>query len=83
MKVYEIVKIGGLLLDLLQKSCISIDDCRYLEMYEEYEKLIKEGSKRARTATYLAKKYRISERRVYYLLKKFQGDCKIGAVRSS
>lgn len=83
MKVYEIIKLGGNLLDLLQKSCISMDDCRYLEMYEEYEKLTNEGAGRARTAAYLAKKYSISERRVYYLLKKFQKDCKIGAVRFS
>lgn len=43
MKVYEIVKIGEKMLDMLQKSCMSMDDCKYLEMYEEYEKLMSEG----------------------------------------
>ena len=80
MKVWEIVKLGGNLLELLQKSCMSMDDCRYIGLYEEYKKLIVEGAKKSRAAVYLAKKYCISERRVYYLLKKFDKDCKVGAV---
>ena len=47
MKVYEIVKLGGNLLDLLQKSCMSIDDCKYLGMYEEYVRLVADGAKRS------------------------------------
>ena len=80
MLVYEIVKIGADLLDLLQKSCMSMDDCRYVGMYEEYVKLVGDGARKARVAAYLAKKYCMSERRVYYLLKKFGKDCKIDAV---
>ena len=80
MKVWEIVKIGEKMLDMLQKSCMSMDDCKYLEMYEEYEKLMSEGARKARVAAYLAGKYRISERRVYYLLKKYGKECKVGAV---
>lgn len=80
MKVYEIVKIGKDLLEMLQKSCMSMDDCRYVEMYEEYVRLMNDGSKKARVAPYLAKKYNMSERRVYYLLKKFGKECKFGAV---
>ena len=80
MKVWEIVKMQRYSIEILQKSCISMDDCRYVEMYEEYMGLMNNGSKKARVAAYLAKKYNISERRVYYLLKKFEIDCKIGAV---
>lgn len=80
MKVYEIVKLGQGMLDLLQKSCISMNDCGYVGMYEEYIMLASDGAKKARVAAYLAKKYCISERRVYYLLKKFGKDCKLGAV---
>ena len=80
MKVYEIVKLGGNLLDLLQKSCTSMDDCKYLGMYEEYERLVEDGAKRSMVVPYLANKYLISERRVYYLIKKYKKECKIGAL---
>jgi Mor family transcriptional regulator len=80
MKVWEIVKIGGEIIEMLQKSCMSMDDCRYVEMYEEYVRLMNDGAKKARVAPYLAKKYNMSERRVYYLLKKFGKECKFGAV---
>jgi hypothetical protein len=80
MKVWEIVICGKEMLDILQKSCMSMDDCRYIGLYEEYKKLIVEGAKKSRVAVYLAKKYCISERRVYYLLKKFDKDCKVCAL---
>ena len=79
MKVYEIVKIGQKMLSLLQNSCVSIADCELLPMYEEYQKLVCDGGKKSMVVTYLAKKYFISERRVWYLIKKFEHECKIGA----
>ena len=81
MKVYEIVKLGSNLLDALQKSCMSMTDCEYLPLYEEYVRLVDEGAKRSMAVVYLAEKYRVSERRVWYLVKKFCGECKISAVR--
>lgn len=80
MKVWEIVKIGREMLNALQKSCMSMTDCEYLPLYEEYVRLVDEGAKRSMTVVYLAEKYRVSERRVWYLVKKFGGECKIGAV---
>lgn len=80
MKVWEIVICSKEMLNILQKSCMSMDDCKYVGMYEEYVKLVGDGARKARVAAYLAKKYCMSERRVYYLLKKFGKDCKIGAV---
>lgn len=79
MKVYEIVKLGQEILEVLQKSCINIADCSYLELYEEYEKMLEDGCKSSMVVPYLADKYLISERRVYYLIKKYKKDCKIGA----
>lgn len=43
MKVYEIVKLGSNLLDALQKSCMSMTDCEYLPLYEEYVRLVGDG----------------------------------------
>ena len=80
MKIYEVIKIDHLVLSLLQKSCISLADCDYLAMYEEYKKLLAEGSKKTILISYLSKKYSVSERRVWYLIKKFESECKIDAL---
>lgn len=80
MKVIEVLKIGKNILELLQSSCISIKDVQYVALYEEYMNIIKSGGKSTYAAAYLSQKYKISERKVYYLVKKFGGDCKLGAV---
>ena len=79
MKTHEIIKIGHKIIEELQKSCISMTDCSFIGMYEEYEKLLSDGSKKTLVVSYLAKKYFISERRVWYLIKKFEKECTIGA----
>ena len=79
MKVYEIVKLSQEILNVLQNSCINMGDCAYIGMYEEYESLVADGCKRSMVVSYLSKKYFISERRIYYLIKKYRSECKIGA----
>lgn len=79
MKVVEILKLGHFWLELLQKSCIRIEDVRYISLYEEYCSLVEAGEKKSYVAAMLSEKYGISERQVYYLLKKFTSDCKICA----
>lgn len=80
MKIVELLKLGQNWLDLLQNACISIKDCRFIAMYEEYEKMVSQGEKTTFAVTVLSRKYGISERKVYYLLKKFGQDCTPGAV---
>ena len=80
MKVIEIMKLGRNFLEMLQKSCIKIDDLKYIEMYDEYERMVAFGEKISYAATTLAKKYKISERQFYYIIKRFSDDCKNCAV---
>ena len=79
MKVVEILKLGQIWLKLLQKSCIKIDDLQYLPMYDDYNRLVKKGYKKSYAILHLSEKYGVSERQVYYLLKKFSSDCTICA----
>ncbi len=79
MKVIEILKLGLLPLKLLQKSCIRIEDLEYIPLYDEYARLMEAGEKKTYAVAFLSEKYGISERKVYYLLRKFAADCKIGA----
>ena len=79
MKVIEIMKLCRKCLDLLQKACIKVEDLRYMEMYEDYMRMAEEGCKKSYIVARLVEIYHVSERQVYYILKKFDADCKICA----
>ena len=80
MKVIEIMKLGRNFLEMLQKSCIKLEDVRYLEMYDEYVRMVDEGLKKSHIVATLVDVYHVSERQIYYIVKKFSQDCKFGAV---
>lgn len=80
MKVVEVLKLGKEMLKTLQESCIKIDDYKYIEMYEEYKRIIGSGGKTSYAVTILSERYGISERKVYYLINRLSKDCKIGAA---
>lgn len=79
MKVIEILKLGRTFLDLLHESCVKMDDLKYVPLYDEYCRIVKNGGKTTYAVAYLSEKYNISERKVYYIVKKFGSDCIIGA----
>lgn len=80
MKVVEILKLGQNWLELLQDSCIKIEDVRFIAMYEEYQSMVAAGEKKSYVVACLSEKYKVSERQVYYVIKRFGSDCKICAV---
>lgn len=80
MKLIEMMSLQRKSLEILQKHCINIKDVRYVPMYEEYSRLMKEGCKKSYIVAHLSEMYSISERRVYYLISKFESDCNISAV---
>ena len=80
MKVVEILKLGQNILKTLQKARIRIEDVRYISLYEDYQLFMNDGYKKSYAIAVLSEKYNISERQVYYLLKRFETDCKVDAV---
>ena len=80
MKVVEILKLGKKFLEVLQDSCIKMEDLRYIGLYEEFMDIVSAGGKATYAVAMLSEKYQISERKVYYLIKKLGKDCNIGAV---
>ena len=75
MKVIEIMKLGRIFLDLLQKACIKLEDTRHIEMYDEYVRMKQEGCKKSYIIATLVDLYHVSERQIYYIIKKFESDC--------
>ena len=74
------LKIGQLLLETLQNSCIKIKDVRFIAMYDEYMAMNAQNLKKAYIASVLAHKYGISERQFFYIIKRLRQDCKISAA---
>lgn len=80
MKVIEILNLNRELLKIFRKVGIRLDDVQYIELYNEYQVLQKEGNKVSYIVAVLADRYGISERKVYSLIKRFQSDCNLLAV---
>lgn len=75
MKVFEILKFNRELLDRLRMAGIRLDDARFVDLYTDYAAMLGDGCKVTYTMAVLAKKYGISERKAYSLVKRFKADC--------
>lgn len=80
MKVIEILNFNRELLKKLQDAGIRLEDCRYVDLYSDYIKLLGQGEKVSYIVAILSDRYSVSERKVYDLIKRFQSDCKMLAV---
>jgi hypothetical protein len=75
MKVIEILNFNRELLNRLLATGIRLEDSRYVEMYNEYREMLQKGEKVTYIVACLAEKYGICERKVYYLVKRLNGEC--------
>ena len=80
MRVIEILKLSFPILETLHKKGISVSDCKYMEMYNEYEKMKSEGNKTTYIVAVLSSKYGVCERKIYKIIKRLGNDCQICAV---
>lgn len=80
MKIIEILNFNRELLKRLQTAGIRLEDAQYIDMYADYENMLAHGEKVSYAVAVLADRYAISKRKVYSLIKRFQGDCKSLAV---
>lgn len=75
MKVIEILKLNRELLKFCRDAGIRLDDVRYIELYNEYSRLLADGEKTSYIVAVLAEKYGVCERTVYDLIRRFKADC--------
>ena len=75
MKVYEILIFNRELLDRLKKAGVRLEDAQYIDLYSDYTAMLGNGCKVTYIMAVLAKKYGISERKAYSLVKRFKADC--------
>lgn len=80
MKVIEILKLNRELLKICRDVGIRLDDVQYIELYNDYNRLLAAGEKVSYIVAVLAERYAVSERKVYALIKRLQSDCNLCAV---
>ena len=80
MTVFEILNFNRELLKRLISLGFKPDDCRYMELYRDYVQMRGQGDKVTYVVSALSEKYGVSERKIYYIIKRMETDCTGGAV---
>lgn len=80
MTLFEILYFNRELIKRLQNAGYKLDDCRYIELYNDYERMHSQGDKVTYIVSLLSEKYCVSERKIYSLIKRFGTNCTVGAV---
>lgn len=57
-----------------------MEEVQYIELYNDYNRLLDEGEKVSYIVAVLAERYNVCERKVYTLIKRLQSDCNPFAV---
>lgn len=80
MTVFEILKFNRELIKRLVRIGFKPDDCRYIDLYDEYERMKESGDKVTYIVMHLSAKYGVCERKVYGIIKRFGRDRTADAV---
>lgn len=80
MTIIEILNLNKELLRTFQKVGIRLEDVEYIDLFNEYRAMVANGEKVSYIVAALVSKYRVSERKVYDLIKRFKTDCNLLAV---
>lgn len=80
MKVIELLKLNRELLTICRATGVRLDDVCYIELYNDYTRLLADGEKTSYIVALMAEKYGVCERKVYDLIRRFKSDCTPEAV---
>lgn len=80
MTLFEILYFNRELIKRLQRAGFKPDDCRYIELYGDYKRMRADGDKVTYIVPCLSEKYKVSERKIYSIVKRFGTRCTVGAV---
>ena len=75
MTAFDVLNLYQTPFEWMLNSGIHIEDVSYVGLYKEYIRMKKDGCKTTYIVVYLAEKYRISEHKVYTLLKRLSQNC--------
>lgn len=72
MSIADFIKLHKEIMNLLSQYDIRMEDFKYVDLYDDYTTMLKEGYKVSYIVCYLSDKYGISEASVYRVLKRFK-----------
>jgi Mor family transcriptional regulator len=74
MRVYELLSFNKELLNRLISAGIKPDDCRWVELYREYELMKERGEKVTYIVAHLSDRYKLSERFIYAFVSRMKKE---------
>lgn len=77
MTIYEMVRMNRLLLEVLDSNGMNVKDVKYLPMYEEYRRMVREGHKMIYIVAFLSEEYGLSEATIYRVVAKMKKEAVI------
>ncbi|MCE2616115.1 hypothetical protein [Phocaeicola oris] len=80
MTLFEILYFNRELIKRLQSVGFKPNDCRYIDLYNDYVRMYNQGDKVTYIVSSLSEKYKVSERKIYSIIKRFGTNCMKGAV---
>lgn len=80
MTLFEILNFNRELIGKLSDAGFKPGDCRYIELYRDYERMHGQGDKVTYIVSSLSERYGVSERKIYSIIKRFGTHCTTGAV---
>lgn len=80
MTLYEVLAINKEMMNRLQKYGAKPDDCRYIDLYRDYQVMRERREKVTYIVSLLSERYHVSERKVYSVVKRFGKNCTLDAV---
>lgn len=75
MTIFEILKFNRELIERLSSLGFKPEDCRYIDLYEEYNRMKMAGDKVTYIVLHLSVKYSVCERKVYDIIRRFGRNC--------
>lgn len=80
MKKIDILKFNRELIKRLREAGIRLTDEQYIDLYDDYTELRRQGEKVSYIVLLLAARYGVSERTVYSLIRRLGDECNSLAV---
>lgn len=71
MNIHELISVNAPLLQKLHENGVKISDYKYIQLYEKYLEMIKNGEKITYIVSSLSSTFEICERTVYRLIEFF------------
>lgn len=77
MTIYEMMRMNRFLLEVLDSNGMNVKDVKYLPMYEEYRRLVRDGHKMIYIVAFLSEEYGLSEATIYRVVSKMKKEAVI------